>query len=158
MHLYYTVLFFDINRWTFKTWWRWVFNFWTWDRTDKRCEWRLATQIVFITMTYTTAWFDCISNPTKATHIPQGLQCINETNLNMIRAVALFLIHATRTECISERPVLYCRKYLNPVDLAKGYHLMTYSPVGVEATAVELQDSARTLCRRNCKLYRLRSA
>ena len=44
------------------------------------------------------------------------------------------------------------------VDLAKGYHLMTYSPTGVEATAVELQDSARTLCRRNCKLYRLRSA
>ena len=44
------------------------------------------------------------------------------------------------------------------VDLTKGYHLMTYSPTGVEATAVELQDSTRTLCRRNCKLYRLRSA
>ena len=47
---------------------------------------------------------------------------------------------------------------LDSVDLAKGYYLMTYSPTGVEATAVELQDSARTLCRRNCKLYRLRSA
>ena len=34
-----------------------------------------------------------------------------------------------------------------PVDLAKGYHLMTYSLTGVEATAVELQDSTRTLCR-----------
>jgi hypothetical protein len=31
------------------------------------------------------------------------------------------------------------------VDLAKGYHLMTYSPTGVEATAVELQDSTNTL-------------
>ena len=48
--------------------------------------------------------------------------------------------------------------YFGAVDLAKGYHLMTYSPTGVEATAVELQDSTRTLCRRNCKLYRLRSA
>ena len=35
---------------------------------------------------------------------------------------------------------------------------MTYSPTGVEATAVELLDSTRTLCLRNCKLYRLRSA
>ena len=53
--------------------------------------------------------------------------------------------------------ILYKINYTS-VDLAKGYHLMTYSPTGVEATAVELQDSTTTLCRRNCKLYRLRSA
>ena len=43
------------------------------------------------------------------------------------------------------------------MDLAEGYHLMIYSPTGVKATAVELQDSTRTLCRQNYKLYRLRS-
>jgi hypothetical protein len=31
------------------------------------------------------------------------------------------------------------------VDLAKGYHLMTYSPTGVEAAIAELQDSTNTL-------------
>ena len=54
--------------------------------------------------------------------------------------------------------LLYLNRQPVPVDLAKGYHLMNYSPTGVEATAVELQDSTRTLCQQNCKLYRLRSA